>query len=47
MTGIADAARKIPGVAATEGAIESALATEEDLPIKDYDKQSRTTSRAD
>lgn len=39
MSDIADAARKIPGVAATEGAITGALATEEDLPIKDYDKQ--------
>jgi len=40
MSGIADAARKVPGVAAAEGAITGALATEEDLPIKDYDKQS-------
>ncbi len=40
MSGMADAARKIPGVAAAEGAITGALATEEDLPIKDYDKQS-------
>ena len=39
MSDIADAARKIPGVAATEGAIKGVLATEEDLPIKDYDKQ--------
>ena len=39
MTDIADAARKIPGVAAVEGAIAGAVATEEDLPIKDYDKQ--------
>ncbi|HSO98796.1 MAG TPA: hypothetical protein VLP43_07575, partial [Solirubrobacteraceae bacterium] len=38
MTGIADAARKVPGVAAAEGAVTGALATEEDLPIKDYDK---------
>ena len=36
---IADTARKIPGVAAAEGAITGALATEEDLPIADYDKQ--------
>ena len=40
MSDIADAALKIPGVAATEGAITGALATEEDLPIKDYDKRS-------
>jgi SpoVK/Ycf46/Vps4 family AAA+-type ATPase len=40
MSGIADAARKIPGVAGAEGAVTGALATEEDLPIKDYDKQS-------
>jgi hypothetical protein len=39
MTGIADAARKVPGVAAAEGAVTGALATEQDLPIKDYDKQ--------
>jgi SpoVK/Ycf46/Vps4 family AAA+-type ATPase len=38
MTGIADAARKVPGVAAAQGAVTGALATEEDLPIKDYDK---------
>ena len=38
MTGIADAARKVPGVAAAEGAVTGALATEQDLPIKDYDK---------
>ena len=36
---IANTARKIPGVAAAEGAITGALATEEDLPIKDYEKQ--------
>jgi uncharacterized protein (UPF0335 family) len=35
----ADRARKIPGVAAAEGAINGALATEQDLPIKQYDKQ--------
>ena len=40
MSGIADAARKIPGVAAAEGAVTGALATEHDLPVKDYDKQS-------
>ena len=37
---IADKARRIPGVAAAEGAITGAVATEQDLPIKDYDKQS-------
>ena len=36
---IADKARKIPGVAAAEGAITGAVATEEDLPIANYDKQ--------
>ena len=36
---ISDSARKIPGVAAAEGAITGALATEDDLPITDYDKQ--------
>jgi hypothetical protein len=36
---IADKARKIPGVAAAEGAITGAVATEKDLPIADYDKQ--------
>ena len=36
---ISDKARKIPGVAATEGAITGALATEQDLPIARYDKQ--------
>ena len=36
---IADHARKVPGVAAAEGAITGALAGAEDLPIKDYDKQ--------
>jgi hypothetical protein len=39
MTDIADRARKIPGVAAVEGAITGAVASEHDLPIKDYDKQ--------
>jgi SpoVK/Ycf46/Vps4 family AAA+-type ATPase len=39
MSGIADAARKIPGVAAAEGAVTGALATEHDLPVKDYEKQ--------
>ena len=37
---ISDSARKIPGVAAAEGAVTGALATEEDLPITSYDKQS-------
>jgi hypothetical protein len=36
---ISNTARKIPGVAAVEGAVTGALATEEDLPIKDYDRQ--------
>jgi len=36
---IADKARKIPGVAAVEGAVNGAVATEQDLPIADYDKQ--------
>src|SRR6476620_5213697 len=36
---IADKARKIPGVAAAEGAVTGAMATEQDLPIADYDKQ--------
>jgi uncharacterized protein (UPF0335 family) len=36
---IADKARKLPGVAAIEGAITGAMASEQDLPIKDYDKQ--------
>ena len=36
----ADTARKIPGVAAAEGAVTGALATEDDLPITNYDKQS-------
>jgi hypothetical protein len=40
MSKMADTARKVPGVAAAQGAITGALATEEDLPIKDYDKQS-------
>lgn len=36
---IADKARKIPGVAAAEAAVNGALASERDLPIIDYDKQ--------
>ena len=35
----ADKARKVPGVAAAEGAITGAVATEDDLPIADYDQQ--------
>jgi hypothetical protein len=37
--GITDMARKIPGVAAVEGVITGVLASEQDMPIKDYDKQ--------
>jgi hypothetical protein len=37
---ISDSVRKIPGVAQAEGAVTGAFATEEDLPIADYDKQS-------
>ncbi len=36
---IADKARKLPGVAAAEGALTGAAASEKDLPIADYDKQ--------
>lgn len=36
---ITDQARKIPGVAAVEGAITGAVASEQDLPIENYDKQ--------
>lgn len=39
---IADKARRIPGVAAVEGAFNGAVATAQDLPIKDYDKQTAT-----
>ena len=42
---ISDSARKIPGVAAAEGAITGALATEQDLPIAGFDKQTPRTSR--
>ena len=35
---ISDNARKIPGVAAAEGAVTGALATEQDLPIAGYDE---------
>jgi len=37
--GITNMARKIPGVAAVEGVITGVLASEQDMPIKDYDKQ--------
>jgi hypothetical protein len=37
---ISDSARKIPGVAAAEGALTGALATEQDLPIAGYDEHS-------
>ena len=37
---ISDTARKIPGVAAAEGALTGALATEHDLPIAGYDEHS-------
>ena len=36
---ISDSARKIPGVAAADGAVTGAFATEQDLPITDYDKR--------
>jgi hypothetical protein len=36
---ISDSARKIPGVAAAEGVLTGALATEQDLPIAGYDEQ--------
>lgn len=36
---ITDKVRKIPGFAAAEGALTGAVATERDLPITDYDKQ--------
>lgn len=36
---IADKARKIPGVAAIEGVLSGVIASEQELPIKDYDKQ--------
>ena len=36
---ISDSARKIPGVAAAEGAVTGAFANEQDLPIADYDNQ--------
>ena len=37
---ISDSARKVPGVAAAEGAVTGALATEEDLPIAGHDERS-------
>ena len=36
---IADKARRIPGVAAVQSIVTGAFATERDLPIADYDKQ--------
>src|ERR1700712_320321 len=39
---LADKARKIPGAAAAEGAVTGLVANEQDLPIKDYDKQTAT-----
>ena len=36
---LADKARKLPGVAAAEGAITGAVAEEHDLPIANYDQQ--------
>jgi len=36
---IADKARKIPGVVAAEAVLNGAFASEQDLPIIDYDKQ--------
>jgi hypothetical protein len=38
MSTFADKARKLPGVAKVEGAVNGAIATEEDLPIAGYDK---------
>jgi hypothetical protein len=40
MTTFADKARRVPGVAKLEGALNGAIATEQDLPIADYDKLS-------
>ena len=37
---LSDSARKIPGVAAVEGAVTGAMATEQDMPMSAYDKQS-------
>ena len=36
---LADKVRRIPGVVAAEGALNGAVASEQDLPIIDYDKQ--------
>jgi hypothetical protein len=36
---ISDTVRKIPGVAAAEGAVTGALAREQDLPIAGYDER--------
>jgi SpoVK/Ycf46/Vps4 family AAA+-type ATPase len=38
MSTFADKARKLPGVAKVEGAVAGAVATEDDLPIQNYDK---------
>lgn len=40
MSTFADKARKLPGVAKVEGAVNGAIADADDLPIPDYDKQS-------
>jgi len=36
---LADKARRIPGVAAAQGALTGVFASEQDLPIADYEKQ--------
>ena len=38
MSTFADKARKLPGVAKVEGAVNGAIAEADDLPIPDYDK---------
>jgi hypothetical protein len=38
MSTFADKARRLPGVAKVEGAVNGAIAGAEDLPIADYDK---------
>jgi hypothetical protein len=43
---IADKARKIPGVAAAQGAVTGAVTSEQDLPIADYDKRTATNIAA-
>jgi hypothetical protein len=40
MSKLSDTARKLPGVAQLEGAINGMMANERDLPISDYDKHS-------